>query len=84
MLAQRGTPQDASLPESPAPLARVAPFVFIACIVHYGGGPLGHEQLIFQNSVLRFDISTLPSDVGMVALRQLTVAQPLETVKLSL
>jgi hypothetical protein len=54
---------------------RPAPFVFVNCFVHYRGGQLKTKgPIIFQNSVLRFDVSSVPPPAGVNAMKQLTIA----------
>lgn len=51
------------------------PFIFINCLVHYRGGRLKTKgPIIFQKSVLRFEVSTVPPPSGVDAMKQLTIA----------
>jgi hypothetical protein len=51
------------------------PVAFINCLVHYHGGQLQTKgPIIFQNSVLRFDVSSVPPPAGINVMKQLTLA----------
>jgi hypothetical protein len=71
-LAIDGSPQNASY-------AR-----FVNSIVHYSGGPIWAQKVILQNCILRFEVPSVPSREGVLAMRQLTTAADDANVTLSL
>ena len=59
-------------------------FIFMHCIIHYRGGHIPAKHLTFIGCVLRFDVPTVPTPEGMVAMRQLTTAPEDKAVDISL
>jgi hypothetical protein len=51
-----------------------ATFYLLKCTVRYSGGPIPAKVLIFRNCIFRFSVSTVPAASGMLAMRQLTIA----------
>jgi hypothetical protein len=59
-----------------------AAFNFINCIVHYSGGPIPAKELHFSDSILDFQVRTIPPPVGILAMRQLMTADQNATISL--
>jgi hypothetical protein len=61
---------------------KLAPFVFINCIVRYKGDALEIKEVRLVNSVVRLQVPTVPSPQGITAMRQLTTAADINNVRI--